>query len=477
MLLTEIEAAVGATNLLVAEADKQRYLRDWLGKYSGAARAVVRPKTAQEAADVLAICRKHGVPVVPQGGNTGMSGGATPDGSADAILLSLERMRAIRAVDTIGNTMTVEAGMILADVQRTAMEAGRLFPLSLGAEGSCTIGGNLATNAGGIAVLRYGTMRDLALGLEVALADGRVWNGLSALYKDNTGYSLRNLFIGSEGTLGVITAAVLKLFPLPQARAVAVAAVAGLEPALELLAHVRDRCGDRLVAFEYMSGASVDLVLDHVEGVRLPLAQRPAGLVLVELADMHDDIGLRAQLEGTLGAALESGLAEDAAVAQDMGQATDFWRPREAISEALVRAGKALKHDVSVPVAQMAAFAREAAATADASPLPTRPIVFGHLGDGNLHYNLLPQADAAPGVAAELTRRLHDVVARFGGSISAEHGIGQLRIGELARLKPALDLELMQGLKRLLDPSNILNPGKLLPARSMEEDYPNAAAR
>jgi FAD/FMN-containing dehydrogenase len=320
-------------------------------------------------------------------------------------------------------------------------------------------------------------MRDLTLGLEVALADGRVWNGLSALYKDNTGYSLRNLFLGSEGTLGVITAAVLKLFPLPHARVVAIAAVAELGPALELLAQVRGRCGDRLVAFEYMSGESVDLVLDHVEGVRLPFTQRPAGLVLVELSDTNDEAGLRARLEETLAAAFESGLAQDAVVAQDMAQAAAFWRLREAISEALVEAGKALKHDISVPVAHMAAFAREAAAIAKASPLPVRPIIFGHLGDGNLHYNFLPKAQNHLDAAGELTRRLHDVVARFGGSISAEHGIGQLRADELARLKPALDLEMMQGLKSLLDPSNILNPGKLLPARTMEKDFCNAAAR
>ena len=477
MILAQIEAAVGAANVLTGGAEKQRYLHDWLGKYHGAAQAVVRPKTTREVADVLAICRSHATPVVPQGGNTGMSGGATPDGSGTAVVLSLERMKAVRAVDPIGNTMTVEAGAVLADVQQAARDADRFFPLSLGAQGSCTVGGNLATNAGGVAVLRYGTMRDLTLGLEVALADGRVWNGLSSLYKDNTGYSLRNLFLGSEGTLGVITAAVVKLFPLPHARAVAVVAVDGLAPALELLAGIRARCGDRLVAFEFMSGDSVDLVLEYVEGVRLPLAQRPPALVLIELSDTNDDAGLRTHLEESLAAALQNGLAKDAVVAQDIAQAIGFWRLRDAISEALAGAGRSLKHDVSVPVAHIAEFAREAAATVRSSPLPVRPIIFGHLGDGNLHYNLLPNGVADPLAAAGLTHRLHDVVARFGGSISAEHGIGQLRVDELARLKPALDLEIMRGLKRLLDPSNILNPGKLLPKEPSKQDGRDASAR
>ena len=470
----QVAAIVGDKNVLVDDADKAPFLQDWLGKYRGKAVAVVKPATTQEVASVLAACRDSGVAVVPQGGNTSMSGGATPDATGASIVLSLTRMNKIRNVDPIGNTMTVEAGVILAAVQRAAKEAGRFFPLSLGAEGSCTIGGNLATNAGGVAVLRYGTMRELTLGLEVAFADGRIWDGLRALRKDNTGYSLRDLIVGSEGTLGVITGAVLKLFPEPKARATALVSLRDVDSALSLLARVRERCGDRLTAFEFMAGDCVELVVRHVADVRLPFPAVPPAAVLVELSDTDDDTALGARLEASLVDAAEVEIIFDAAIAQDATQARTFWRLREGISEALVREGKAAKHDVSVPVARMADFMASAnAAVAGVAP-GVRHVVFGHLGDGNLHYNLLKaestsDADFAA-LAPSLTRIVHDETERCRGSISAEHGIGQLRVNEIPYYKAPIELELMQALKSIFDPAGLLNPGKLLPGPSSTKE-------
>ncbi|MBB4015761.1 FAD/FMN-containing dehydrogenase [Chelatococcus caeni] len=466
-LVDELARVVGADHVLTAAGEQAPYVTDWLGKYRGSALAVVRPGSSEEVRRVLAACHEAGAIVVPQGGHTSLSGGATPDGSGNAVVLSLTRMNRIREIDPIGNTITVDAGCVLARVQEAAREAGRFFPLSLGAEGSCTIGGNLAANAGGVAVLRYGTMRELTLGLEVVLPDGRMWDGLKALRKDNSGYSLRDLFIGSEGTLGVITGAVLKLFPEPRARAAAFVAVPGLDAALGLLAVVRERCGDRLTAFEFMTDVCLDLVTRHVADARLPFGSLPAAAVLVELSDTDGEAALAERLETALVDAVEAGLAEDAVVAQDGTQARAFWRLREGISEALVRAGKAAKHDVSVPVAEMAAFVREAGAAVEESAPGARPVVFGHLGDGNLHYNVLrPEVaseEAFAAAAPALTRRVHDVVARHQGSISAEHGIGQLRVGEMSGCKSPLELELMSALKTVLDPQWRFNPGKLLP--------------
>jgi FAD/FMN-containing dehydrogenase len=466
--IRELHRLVGERNVLVSKSDQAPFLTDWLGRYRGTARAVVRPGSTGEVAAVMRLCTDHRVPVVPQGGNTSMSGGATPDASGQAIVLSLSRMNAIRSIDPIGNTVVVDAGAVLASVQEAARAAGRFFPLSLGAEGSCTIGGNLAANAGGVAVLRYGTMRELTLGLEVVLPDGRVWDGLRALRKDNTGYALRDLFIGSEGTLGIITGAVLKLFAWPHARATAFVAVADLSAALALLAAVRDRCGDRLTAFEFMTGDCLALILRHLGDARLPLAAMPPAAVLIELSDQNEETRLRERLETVLGEEIASGLVADAAIAQDAGQAKAFWRIREGVSEALVREGKAAKHDVSMPVSAMAEFVTAADAAARSAVPGARPIVFGHLGDGNLHYNVLPAIgqDAADFAAraADLTRLVHDEIGRRRGSISAEHGIGQLRVAEMPLRKAPLELELMRSLKDLLDPAGLLNPGKLLPA-------------
>lgn len=467
-LIETLNAIVGSANVLTAPDDQASYLGDWLGKYRGRAAAVVRPGTTQEVARVMEACTAARVAVVPQGGNTSMSGGATPDGSGHAVVLSLARMNSIRALDTIGETIVVDAGAVLANIQKAAREAGLFFPLSLGAEGSCTIGGNLATNAGGVAVLRYGVMRELTLGLEVVLPDGRIWNGLKALRKDNTGYALRDLFIGSEGTLGIITGAVLKLFPRPTARATAFAAVADTASALQLLSRVRGHCGDRLTAFEFLTGETLAMIQRQIADVRLPLATMPAAAVLIELSDIDDETALSARLERLLGTAMEHDLIVDAAIAQDATQASAFWRLRESVSQALVREGKAIKHDISVPVAEISDFVA-AADVAVATALPgVRPMVFGHLGDGNLHYNLLrPLAMTDAEFAAHgpaLTRIVHDETCRRNGSISAEHGIGQLRVDEMPVCKAPLEIELMQALKRVLDPDGLMNPGKLLPA-------------
>lgn len=463
--LTEI---VGAANVLTDPHEQASFLSDWLGKYRGTAVAVVRPGTTQEVADVMAACAAARVPVVPQGGHTSMSGGATPDASGQAVVLSLVRMNRIRAFDPVGQTIAVDAGVVLARVQDAAQAAGFFFPLSLGAEGSCTIGGNLASNAGGVAVLRYGVMRELTLGVEVVLPDGRIWNGMKALRKDNTGYALRDLFIGSEGTLGIITGAVLKLFPQPTARATAFVAVPDVGSALRLLGVIRKYCGDRLTAFEFLTGATLAMIERQIDDVRMPLGQIPPAGVLIELSDIDEEMALSARLERALGAAMDDALVTDAVVAQDNAQAKAIWRLRESVSQALVREGKAIKHDISVPVAEIADFVA-AADLAVAEALPgIRPMVFGHLGDGNLHYNLMrPLAmtdEAFVAQGALLTRIVHDETSRRDGSISAEHGIGQLRVGEMTVCKAPIELELMQALKRLLDPDGLMNPGKLLPA-------------
>ena len=464
-LVEALAQIVGARHVLTGEA-AQPYLVDWLGKYRGAAAAVVRPGSTREVARVVAACAAARAPIVPQGGATSLSGGATPDCSGRAVVLSLRRLNRIREIDCVGDTMTVEAGVVLAAAQEAARGAGRFFPMSLGAEGSCTIGGNLAANAGGVAVLRYGVMRELTLGLEVVLPDGRIWDGLRALRKDNSGYDLRDLFIGSEGPLGVVTAAVLRLFPQPRARATAFVALPGLEAALELLQIVRGACADRVTAFEFLTRETMALILRHTPGLRAPFADIPPASVLVELSDVDDEPALRARLEAALARAMEAGVAHDAVLAADLAQAKAFWRLRESVSEALVREGKAAKHDVSTPVAAMARFVAAAdAAVARVAP-GARPIVFGHLGDGNLHYNVL----AAPGGeedfaarAPALTRAVHEETLRLRGSISAEHGVGQLRAGEMALCKSPLDLDLMRAIKTAFDPLGLMNPGKLLP--------------
>ncbi|EJN09547.1 FAD-binding oxidoreductase [Herbaspirillum sp. YR522] len=465
-LLTQLRAIVGDAGL-VTDLDAQApYLKDWLGKWQGRVAAVVRPANTAETAEVVRLCHVTHTPIVTQGGNTGMSGGATPDDSGAQVILSTTRMNRIREVDPINNTMTVDAGVILANAQQAAQEVGRYFPLSLGAEGSCTVGGNLATNAGGIAVLRFGNMRELALGLEVVLPDGRIWNGLRALRKDNTGYDLRDLFIGSEGTLGIITGAVLKLFAQSHARATAWVGADSLEQLVELLARTRARCGERLVAFEMMSAASLALVLAQVDQTRAPLAQPTVFNALVELADTEDS-GLQRMLEDVLGQALEDGLIADAMFCASQAQSAALWKLREGISQAQVRAGKVIKHDIALPISSLAPFTHAAEEAIAGSGLGGCEIInFGHLGDGNLHFNVMialsSTYDELRHATLVLNRLVHDLVARLNGSISAEHGVGQLRRDELKHYKQPLEMELMMRIKQAFDPNLIMNPGKLV---------------
>ena len=464
--LERLKRAVGPKGWIAAEADKAPYLLDQREDYRGRTPLVLRPATTAEVAEVVRICAEAGLPVVPQGGNTGLVGGSVPHQAGDEILISLARLKRIRALDPIDYTMTVEAGCVLADLQRAAAEADRLFPLSLGAEGSCQIGGNLSTNAGGTAVLRYGNARDLVLGLEVVLADGRIWNGLRRLRKDNTGYDLKQLFLGAEGTLGIITAAVLKLFPRPRETCTSLVAVADLAAATSLLARLRAASGDAASSFEYLHRTCLDLVLERIPGTADPLGQAYRHYVLIELASGRADGGLRALAEESLAAAFEDGIALDAVIATSEAQSRALWRLRETIPEALKLVGGCIRHDVSVPVSAVPAFLEQALAVAEAALPGVRAAPFGHLGDGNIHFNLARPAAAEPDAFVALTGRItpavYDLVERFGGSFSAEHGVGRLKLAELHRYKDALDLELMAAVKRALDPAGLMNPGKVV---------------
>lgn len=457
--------------LLTAPEHTAPFLTDWRGKWTGSALAVVQPDTASDVAAVLTWCAAQNVPVVPQGGNTGLSGGATPDHDGDALVLSLARLNKVRRVDVVNNTLEVEAGVTLLQVQEAAREAGRLFPLSLAAEGSCTIGGNLATNAGGVQVLRYGNARELCLGLEVVTAQGELWNGLRGLRKDNTGYDLRDLFIGSEGTLGVITAATLKLFPLPVAQSAAFVSVPTPQAAVQLLQLAQARLASQLTAFELMSDVCIGLVEKHVDAARLPLAERSPWYVLLELSDPESEERASAAIESLLEVALEQELATDAVVSQSLAQFQAIWALREDISESQGAEGKTIKHDISLPISRIGDFLQTTGAALELAFPGQRLVVFGHLGDGNLHYNLSPAADrlasehveAFVALEAPINRLVHDAVARHSGSISAEHGLGVLRRDESARYKDAVELKLMRAVKAALDPNNLMNPGKVLP--------------
>ena len=453
--------------LLTDPAETAPFLTDWRGVWRGAALAVAQPETAQDVAAVVRWCATTGTPIVPQGGNTGLSGGATPDASGRALVLSLSRLDKVRSVDPGNNTMTVEAGCILHKAQDAARNAGRFFPLSLAAEGSCTIGGNLSTNAGGTAVLRYGNARELCLGLEVVTPQGEIWDGLRGLRKDNTGYDLRDLYIGAEGTLGIITAAVLKLHPAPVVQVAAWLAVDSPAKALVLLDLAQARLGGAVTAFELVSDVCLGLVLRHFKALRSPLETAAPWYVLIELTELVDPSRATVALQDLLEAGFEAGLVRDAVVASSSAQSRAIWALRENISEAQGREGKAIKHDISVPISRIADFVAETLpALAAAFPGP-RPVVFGHLGDGNLHFNLSP-SEGDPGAAMmadqdAINRLVHDRVARYGGSISAEHGLGVLRRDEAARFKSPVERALMLTLKQALDPQGLMNPGKLLP--------------
>lgn len=494
------DAIVAITNIagpagVTSDAQKlAAHVTEWRGLYVGKTPLMVMPQTVEQISAVVAICHNAQIPIVPQGGNTGLAGGGVPDETGNEVIINLSRLNRIRHRDPLNHTITVEAGCILADIQKAADEMDRLFPLSLAAEGSCEIGGNISTNAGGVAVLKYGNMRDLVLGLEVVLPDGRIWNGLRALRKDNSGYDLKHLFIGAEGTLGIITAACLKLFPKVKDRATAIVALPSPEAAIELLSLIRASSGDMVSAFELMPRIGLDFVLRHIPNTREPLAAPYLWYGLVELTSACADARLNDALENILTDAMQQGLVLDGTIAASETQAADFWRLRESMSEAQKPEGGSIKHDISVPVSRVAEFIETASKAVEAFLPGIRPVPFGHIGDGNIHFNLSQPvgAGAAEYLShwAEANHIVHDIVAALGGSISAEHGIGRLKLDELARYKDPLELEMMRAIKQSFDPENIMNPGRIL-ARPFKDlyftapdglkihyrDYDNAASR
>jgi D-lactate dehydrogenase (cytochrome) len=465
--LERIAAIVGPSGV-VARTDATGMLNDERGLYRGAAALVVRPASVEECSAVVRTCSAARIGIVPQGGNTGYCGGATPFDASRQILLSLARLNRVRDVDTVGFTMTAEAGVVLANAQNAARERDLVFPLSMGSEGSAQLGGNLSTNAGGLAVLRYGTARDLVLGLEVVLPNGDVLSELKGLRKDNTGYDLKALFLGAEGTLGVITAAVLKLFPEPRARETAWLAVPDVAAACRLLGRARRESGDQVVSAEYVSRRSLELVLRHVEGARDPLDAAREHYVLLELASADAEDALRAKLERILATGVAAGDVVDGTIAESGGQRAALWRLRERVPEAERNNGGSVKHDVSVRIAQIPEFIARAQ-PALAAIAPHRLSIYGHIGDGNLHFNLLPPdgqtvAEFRDGPASVLSACIHDLAAELGGSFSAEHGVGLLKVPELERYKSKEALTLMRTLKNALDPHGLMNPGKMLRA-------------
>jgi FAD/FMN-containing dehydrogenase len=445
------------------------YLTEWRGLVTGRAAAVLRPGTTEEAAAIVKLCAAHTVPVVPQGGNTGMVAGGIPSTAGDQVLINLGRLNRIRELDPLDYTVTVEAGCVLADLQAAAKAADRLFPLSLGAEGSCQIGGNLATNAGGVMTLRYGNMRDLVLGLEVVLPDGRIWHGLRKLRKNNTGYDFKHLFIAAEGTLGIITAATLKLFPRPQQVAIALAAIPSPQASVQLLAQLRALTGDTITAFELIPRLALELACRHVPTVVDPFATPHPWYVLIEVGAGGQGIDVVNATEDALGSAIEQELVIDAVVAQNVAQGENFWRMRESLAEVQKAEGGSIRHDISVPVSRVPAFLDQATAAVLRLMPEARPMPFGHVGDGNIHFNIVkPLALDAKTFQArtqEINEAVHDILLALGGSISAEHGIGAVRRDELARTADPLEMELMSVIKSALDPQGLMNPGKLLPAR------------
>ncbi|MGP9819002.1 FAD-binding oxidoreductase [Salinarimonas sp. NSM] len=462
-LVARLVERLGEASVVSTLADIEPHLVESRGLYRGHALAVVRPKDVHEVSFVLAQCAAAGVPVVPQGGNTGLVGGGVPHGG---VVLSLARLNAIRALDPLNATITVEAGVTLRSIQDAADAADRLFPLSLASEGTCQIGGNLATNAGGTGVLRYGNARDLVLGLEVVLADGRIWNGMKGLRKDNTGYDLKHLFIGSEGTLGVITAAVLKLYPKPKAKVTAFLGCEGPHAALKVFERLREEAGDQLTAFEYIPRFGLELVLKHADGVTRPLQGDHAAYALVELSSPRADAQLEGLIETVLGGAIEDGLVEDATIGASEAQNAALWKLREMLSEVQGREGGSIKHDVSVPVSRVADFIVEASEACEAAMEGIRVCAFGHFGDGNIHFNLSQpvgmEKAAYLGEWERFNRIVHDIVHAYDGSIAAEHGVGLIKRDELVLYKDAVALETMLAIKAALDPRDILNPGKVV---------------
>jgi FAD/FMN-containing dehydrogenase len=449
--LAQCRAIAGAGFVLDQPGDMAPYLTDWRGRFTGRARAVLRPQDTAEVAQLVQACGAHRVPIVPQGGKTGLVLGSVPDASGDAVVLSLARLNRIRAIDTVNRTVTLDAGVVLQTLQEAVAAQGLLFPLSLAAEGSCTVGGNLSTNAGGTAVLRYGNTRELCLGLEVVTPQGDVWDGLRALRKDNTGYDLRDLLIGAEGTLGIITGAVMKLFPQPKAAVTALVALASPRHALGLLTLMQDACGPTLTGFELISEVCLQLVATHFPQLQQPFKARHAQYVLLELSSSESQAHAIAMLETAIGRAVEQELCDDAVVATSLAQSRGLW---------------ALKHDISLPISRIADFIAQTDAALTTAFPDAEIICFGHLGDGNLHYNVAPRDgashDAFLGNQLAINRIVNDNVDAMDGSISAEHGIGALKRADLVRYKSPVELDMMRAIKAALDPLGIMNPGKIL---------------
>jgi FAD/FMN-containing dehydrogenase len=456
-------AIVGEKYALTTPSDQEPYLREWRRLFTGKTPLVLRPGSTAEVSRILALASETGTAIVPQGGNTGLVGGQIP--FETEVVVSLERMNRVRSVDSQGNTMIIEAGATLAAAQKAAEDAGRLFPLSIGSEGSCQIGGNLSTNAGGLQVLAYGNARSLVLGLEVVMADGRVWDGLRSLRKDNTGYDLRDLFIGAEGTLGIITAAVLKLFPMPKSLATAFVGLGGLDEAARFFDLAYEMGAGELTAFELLPRIGIEFALRHAEGTREPLAAAYPWYVLMELSSLRPDAAEPAA-EALLIAASERSLIADATLAGSLAQAADFWRIREGMTEVQLHEGGSIKNDVSVPVATLPDFLARAIDAVTAIVPGSRPVPFGHYGDGNIHFNISQPVgadkDAFLAHWDEMTGAVNAIVLELGGSVSAEHGIGRLKRHLLAEVKSPLEMELMRKVKNAFDPKGILNPGKVI---------------
>ena len=465
--LQKLSSIIGQQYILTKEEDKAPYLTDWRKRFTGKALAVLLPSTTTEIAEIVKLCALNQISIVPQGGHTGFCGGATPDNSGKQIILSLKRMNQIREIDIANQTITLEAGCILQAVQEKAVDNGFLFPLSLGAEGSCMIGGNLATNAGGTNVLRYGNARDLCLGLEVVTAKGEIWNGIKGLRKDNTGYDLRGLFIGSEGTLGIITAAVMKLYPLPISQWTTLVACETISSTISLLNLFQKRASSLLTGFEMMTRESLDLNEKHFPQMANPLQGNPPFTILIELSDQESEEHVKQLLEIILEEAFEAELISDAVIASNLSQANGFWHMREHITLAQAEEGANLKHDITIPLSALDSFIHETDNLMREKFPGTRIINFGHLGDGNLHYNIAPPLGIDPKTFNEKhEKQIHELiyeqVERCKGSISAEHGVGQLKLDGLRAHKGEVAHELMKILKRALDPQNILNPHKVV---------------
>lgn len=466
-ILEPIRAIVGERGIIVDREAMRPLMESWRDNWVGRSPLVVKPANTEELAAVVRICAATRTPIVPQGGNTGLTGASQPHGDDSEIVISTSRMNRIRELDLDNDAITVEAGCVLASIQQAAEAAGRLFPLSLGAEGSCQIGGNISTNAGGIQVIRYGNTRNLVLGLEVVLPDGRIWNGLRGLRKDNAGYDMKQIFIGAEGTLGIVTAAVLRLLPAPRAKATAFLGVPSPAAAVAWLRRARGMLGERLSAMELIERRCVEIARKHNDALPDPLAETYPWYLLVELSDENDDSGLQTRLEAAFEAGMEAEEVLDGVVAASREQASKLWKLREGIVEGQKREGYSFKHDISVPISRIAPFLDEANGALERRFPGIRSYAFGHLGDGNLHFNPMAPAgaDAKAWVAhlAEVNRITHDIVHRLGGSITAEHGIGRLRAGEIGRYKSQVELDMMRALKRMFDPQGIMNPGKVLP--------------